>query len=175
MIVYTYVVKNTGNGTLSGSFMITDDKLGTFQCETATSLAPDASITCTQNYTIQQSDLDSGSVTNIAYATSGTTQSPPESETVTASQNPHLILAKTATPNFGGPAKVGDTISYELVTTNDGNLTLNNVSVGDARLGTLSCDKSAPVTLAPRRSLPAPVATPSPSPTSTLARWITLL
>jgi hypothetical protein len=57
VIVYTYTVKNTGNVTLSGPFNITDDKLGTFQCGTAMSLAPGASITCTKSYIIQASDV----------------------------------------------------------------------------------------------------------------------
>jgi hypothetical protein len=37
--------------------MITDDKLGSFACGTATSLAPGASVTCTKNYVIQSADL----------------------------------------------------------------------------------------------------------------------
>ena len=72
IIFYTYVAKNTGNVTLSGPFNITDDKVGTFQCGTATSLLPGASVTCTKNYTIQSGDLNAtntGSVTNHATAT----------------------------------------------------------------------------------------------------------
>jgi hypothetical protein len=53
------------------SFTVTDDKLGSFACGTATSLEPGASITCTRNYTIQASDLGnvvslpSGVIANI--------------------------------------------------------------------------------------------------------------
>jgi hypothetical protein len=74
VIVYTYVATNTGDVTLSGPFAVTDDKLGTFQCGTATSLAPNASVTCTKSYTIQASDLNAtnnASITNHATA-SGT-------------------------------------------------------------------------------------------------------
>ena len=63
VIVYTYVLKNTGNVTLTGPFTVTDDKLGTFTCGSATSLAPGASVTCTKSYTIQASDL--GNVTSL--------------------------------------------------------------------------------------------------------------
>ena len=68
VIVYTFVVKNTGNVTLSGPFNVTDDKLGTFQCGTATSLAPGASITCTKSYTIQASDIAAANVTSLPTA-----------------------------------------------------------------------------------------------------------
>ena len=70
VIVYTYVVQNTGNVTLSGPYTITDDKLGTIACG-AGSLAPNASITCTQSYTIVASDLNAAnnaSITNRATA-----------------------------------------------------------------------------------------------------------
>jgi uncharacterized repeat protein (TIGR01451 family) len=50
VITYTYTVKNTGNVTLTGPFNITDNKLGTFQCNTVTTLAPNATITCTKNF-----------------------------------------------------------------------------------------------------------------------------
>ncbi len=63
VIVYTYVIQNTGDVTLSGPFTITDDKLGSFQCGAATSLAPGTSLSCTRSYTIQASDL--GSAPNL--------------------------------------------------------------------------------------------------------------
>jgi hypothetical protein len=50
--------------------MIHDDRLGTFQCGTVTSLAPGASVTCTKSYTIQwPSDMNVQSITNRATAT----------------------------------------------------------------------------------------------------------
>jgi len=97
IIVYTYVVKNTGNVTLNGPFVITDDKLGTITCQsTATpTLAPNASITCTKSYTIQAGDLNatnSASITNHATATGkfGTT-------TVTSNQAQATIRQEAST------------------------------------------------------------------------------
>ena len=49
VIVYTYVVTNIGNTTLTGPFTLTDDKLGTFACGSATSYLPGASATCTMS------------------------------------------------------------------------------------------------------------------------------
>ena len=61
VVVYTYVVKNTGNVTLTGPFTVTDNKLGAFPCGTsATILLAGQSVTCTKNYVIQASDLGSG-------------------------------------------------------------------------------------------------------------------
>jgi len=64
IIVYTYIIKNIGGVTLTGPFMVTDDNfLSPFQCGTATTLAPGASVTCTINYTVQAGDL--GDVTSL--------------------------------------------------------------------------------------------------------------
>ena len=64
IIVYTYIIKNIGGVTLTGPFMVTDDNfLSPFQCGTATTLAPGASVTCTINYTVQAGDL--GNVTSL--------------------------------------------------------------------------------------------------------------
>ena len=85
MITYSYKLTNTGNVILFGPFSVTDDKLGTVVCPPApTSLAPTESVTCTQTYAIKQSDLDNGSITNSATATNGTTTSPPDTVTITA-------------------------------------------------------------------------------------------
>ena len=72
-IDYSYTLTNTGNVTLTGNgagglFTITDNKIGTFTCGSATSLAPNGvgTVTCTSSYTITQTDLDNGSVTNQA-------------------------------------------------------------------------------------------------------------
>jgi hypothetical protein len=57
VIVYTYIVKNTGNVALTGPFTVNDDKLGPISCGAAGELAPGATVTCTATYTIQASDL----------------------------------------------------------------------------------------------------------------------
>src|SRR5439155_585383 len=63
VITYTYTVTNSGNVTLAGPFSITDDKLGTIACGTA-SLAPGGTTTCTKTYTIVLADLNAGSIVN---------------------------------------------------------------------------------------------------------------
>jgi len=55
VIDYTYVLTNNGNVPLTGPFKVTDDKLGTFTCGSATTLAPGGSVSCTKSYTIKAS------------------------------------------------------------------------------------------------------------------------
>jgi hypothetical protein len=89
VITYTYVITNTGNVTLTGPFKVTDDKLGKFQCGTATSLASGASVTCTKTYKIQACNLGCvthpGSIVNHAKATNGSVYS--GQATATVNQN----------------------------------------------------------------------------------------
>ncbi len=80
-ISYEYLVTNTGNVTLYNITVI-DDKTTVTCPDTSIGLAPQAQITCSASYTITQADLAAGSVTNIAYATDGTTSSGEDSYTV---------------------------------------------------------------------------------------------
>ena len=122
--------------TFPGPFSISDDKLGTLSCP-AGSLAPDASVTCTASYTIKQGDLDASSITNKATASTtyggNEVKSNEATATVTATQTPAITLTKnTTTASFD---HVGQVINYTLVATNDGNVTLHDVSISDPQLG----------------------------------------
>ena len=79
-ITYTFTVTNVGNVTLH-AVSVTDPKAGATTCA-ATTLAPQASTTCTATatYTVTQADVDHGSVDNTATA-HGT---PPTGAAVTA-------------------------------------------------------------------------------------------
>ena len=130
--------------TLVAPFTVSDDKLTVSCPATPTSLAPLASITCTASYTIKQSDLDNGSITNHATGhavfAGNAVDSNPDMQTVTANQSPSLRLDKTATPHFdvvapNNTADVGDTIEYGFLITNTGNVTLSDVDLKDALVG----------------------------------------
>ncbi len=115
---------NSGNVTLQQAIVVSDNKT-TATCPSlpAGGLAPGAAVTCSATYTIQQSDLDTGSLTNVASATSGTTTSASDSVTIPASQNPALTLKKSASPLTYGV--VGQTITYDYELKNTGNVTLS--------------------------------------------------
>ena len=73
VITYTYTIRNSGNVTLSGPFMLSDDHIGSplgtaFTCGSGP-LAPNATTTCTASYSITAADMTVFSVTNTAVAT----------------------------------------------------------------------------------------------------------
>jgi uncharacterized repeat protein (TIGR01451 family) len=134
VINYTIVVQNTGNVTLS-NIVVTDPLTGL--STTIATLAPGASQTFNESYTITQADLDAGSVTNTASAdgedTNGDPVSDSDSATVTAVQDPELTVTKTADPLTY--AAVGDVINYTIVVQNTGNVTLSDIVVTDPLTG----------------------------------------
>ncbi len=150
VIVYSYLVTNTGNVTLSGPFTVSDNKIADVTCPATATLAPGISITCTASYTIKQTDLDAGSITNVASASNGTVTSPTDEATVTADQMPSLALDKSALPIAYD--SVGDVIVYSYLVTNNGNVTLSGpFTVSDNKIATVTCPATA--TLAPGASI----------------------
>ncbi len=143
-VEYTFVVTNTGNVTLS-NVEINDPLFGlTFGPVT---LAPNAFETFTYTYTVTQAAIDSGSVVNLATATALDTNGDPvgddDGETITAIQNPSILLEKSAFPATYTTA--GEEVEYTFVVTNTGNVTLSNVEVTDPLFGL----NFGPITLAP--------------------------
>ncbi|MDX9726876.1 MAG: hypothetical protein RBT38_10860, partial [Bacteroidales bacterium] len=128
VITYTYVVRNTGNLTLT-NVTVEDDNIdaGSLDPASVATLAPGAEATFTATRTITQTDLDEGSVVNVAYATDGTTDSPTDTETVTTDEMPALTIDKSA--DVSTYDAVDDVITYTYVVRNTGNLTLTNVTV----------------------------------------------
>ena len=163
-INYSYVVTNTGNVDLA-SVAVVDQTLGAVTCPTPASpgLAPGASVICTADtpYTVAQTDLDAGIVSDAATATGVDTDgdsslvSSPSTVVVPQSAAPAVSLDKTAavTPAADqGAAQVGDTIAYSYVVTNIGNVDLPSVAVDDPTVGAVSCPTPASPGLAPASS-----------------------
>jgi uncharacterized repeat protein (TIGR01451 family) len=168
ILAYSFTVENTGNVTLS-AISITDTKLNAISCP-ATSLLPATNMVCTANYTIQQADLDAGSVTNTAIvkATSpggvagavtdqSGTAANNDSPTVTAlAAAPALTVVKSlalSTPNptvskgvNSGITDVLDEMAYVFSVHNTGNVSLSSVGVSDPKISTVTCTAT---TLAP--------------------------
>ena len=88
--------------------------------------------------------------------------------TTPGTQNPHLAITKVATET--GFSKVGDVIHYTIVATNDGNMTLSNVTVTDPNVAGLTCTPANPVaTLAPGATINCTATHTITRPTSTRA------
>ncbi|RVT78391.1 DUF11 domain-containing protein [Flavobacterium sufflavum] len=166
-IDYTFVVKNTGNETLT-NVTVTDNNANVSGTPIA-SLAPGASdsTSYTATHIITQADIDAGVVYNLATVTAVT----PFGTTITATstdptpcgscpvnpgctdctatlvpQTDGIALVKTAV--VGGTGAKGDVITYTFSVTNTGNTTLTNIVVTDPMVG-LSITGNPIASLAP--------------------------
>jgi uncharacterized repeat protein (TIGR01451 family) len=152
VITYTIVATNTGN--VAQNLTVSDPNVSNLTCTptNGSSVAAGASMTCTATHTITQADLDAGSYLNTSCVdATGATQAC-DSETVTGQQNPHLAITKSASPTSYNA--VGQVITYTIVASNDGNVTLHNVTVSDPNVSGLTCSPATPVAnLAPGASI----------------------
>jgi gliding motility-associated-like protein/uncharacterized repeat protein (TIGR01451 family) len=154
-ITYTILVENTGNSILS-NVTVTDPLTGLNA--NIPSMAPGAgnAVIYTQTYTVLQSDVNTGSITNTATAIGycgDLLVTDTDDDLITAVQNPSLTLTKTSTtfPNTFDSA--GDVLTYNILVTNDGNVILTNIIVSDpiatvtgSQIGTLAPGESVTVT-----------------------------
>ena len=140
LLVYSYLVTNTGNVTLS-SIGVTDPMpgLSTISCPFTAleTLLPGGSETCTATYTITQANVDAGQITNTGTATGTPPSGPPvtdsSSVTLPLSQAPAIALSKSASITiFSAP---GILITYSYLVTNTGNQTLHSITVDDPQSG----------------------------------------
>ncbi|MEL6570057.1 MAG: Ig-like domain-containing protein [Pseudomonadota bacterium] len=143
-ITYSYLVRNTGNVTLT-NIALTDDHTSAAETTALTisnggtiaSLAPGATATLTATYVITQADIDAGDpLTNIVSAvgdgpsgTTAATDTDTESVAVTA-PDPAVELVKTVRNQTGNDP--GDTIVFEVEVANTGNVTLSNIVLTDS-------------------------------------------
>ena len=133
VVPYTFTVINTGNVTIS-AINIADTNTTVPQCP-LTTLAPGQGTNCTATHTATQGDIDQGQLVNTAAVSGspagGVTMTPATSNQVTtpAAQVPALTLVKSTTATTVPP--LGATIAYDLVVSNTGNVTLDNITVTD--------------------------------------------
>lgn len=156
VVTYTYTVTNTGNVNIK-NVTVTDGmtNLSAMSPTSVANLIPGASTTFTATYTVTQSDINNGSISNSARA-NGTTpggvavQSPIANYTFTITRTSTLTIDKTST--YTAPLKAGDTVTYGFRVTNTGNVTLTNVSVSDLLSGLSAISPASVGTLAPGAS-----------------------
>jgi uncharacterized repeat protein (TIGR01451 family) len=162
VIIFLYVVTNTGTAPLAGPVMI-DDLSKSATCPALNTvgnlnneLDRDETITCSAVYTITQADLAKSSITNGAVATVGGIKSNTDRLELThgvSQPASSLRLAKTASPQAYD--QVGQTITYTYVITNTGTTALGpaQFTVSDNKLSApLNCGP-ADIILPTNRSL----------------------
>lgn len=156
VVTYTITTQNTGNVTI-GNVVITDPlpRLSTLNCDKPgpVTLAPGETKECTATYTVDQTDLDRGTVLNTSTVTgtrpTGDAIRNTDGETVTAQTTTGLELTKTA--SAARVQNAGDTITYTFDIRNTGTISVNNVQLTDpmAGLGEFVCTPALGSTLAP--------------------------
>jgi uncharacterized repeat protein (TIGR01451 family) len=152
---FEFVVTNSGGQLITDQVVISDVSLDApASCPALGSgLGPGASITCTGVVTITQSDLDAGSLVNTATASAGTITSPSDTVTVTAIQQPAMLLTVSGALEVLAEFKDPANIEYDYVVTNAGNVTIADpISVIDDK-ATVTCDALPAGGLAPGASL----------------------
>ncbi|MEZ5093189.1 hypothetical protein [Nocardioides sp.] len=147
-IDYSFVVTNSGNVTLDP--VTVADSLVSVTCP-AGPLAPGDSVTCGPvSYTLTQVDVDSGHVANTATVTgtdpNGTDVDATDSTDTAIPAGPAISLVKTGRSNGNN---AGDSIDYEFLVTNTGNVTLTSIVIDDPMFTTVDCPVT---TLAPTES-----------------------
>ncbi|SIT18460.1 DUF7507 domain-containing protein, partial [Belliella pelovolcani] len=132
-VVYTLTVTNTGNTTLT-DVMLVDEMLEV--SENVGTLLPGQSVSRDYTYTVTQSDIDNGSIVNVASTTgedpNGDTPGDDDEVTVDVDQNSSIALTKSADKSQVTAA--GEEVVYTLTVTNTGNTTLTDVMIVDAML-----------------------------------------
>jgi len=141
-ITYTYTIVNNGNVTVA-NITLEDDKLGPIEPLDKTSLAPGDNVTVTATYTVAEEDLP-GSLVNTATVTGTDPDGNPVTASATATveltssppiEEPSIEVTKSADKTS---ATLGDNITYTYTITNTGNVTVDNITLTDDKLGTIT-------------------------------------
>jgi uncharacterized repeat protein (TIGR01451 family) len=143
VLEYTITATNTGNVTLTS--VVVSDAMLTPSSENCASVAPAGTCVLVGTYTVTQSDVDAGEISNTGLANSDETG--PEEDTVVTpiGQDPALSVLKEVT-DAPDPIVEGSVLEYTITATNSGNVTLNNVVVSDDLIdpSSTSCPTVAP-------------------------------
>ena len=133
---YTITVTNNGNVTVTGINLV--DNL-TGHSWTIDSLAPGQSANAVSDYyTITEADILAGRVVNTATATgtdpTGQTTKGDSPEVITTTQDVNPQLTVTKTSDVKAAAFLGQTVTYNVIVKNTGNVTISNVTVSDPKV-----------------------------------------
>ncbi len=158
-ISYTFTVTNEGNVSLTN--IVVDDPLlgGPIAGPDSGDTDGDGELDVTETwiytgtYMITQGDIDAGEVVNQATATgtapdqstvsdlSGSTTTTDDATVIDLCQNPAIAIVKTGVfndENQNDCSDVDETITFTFTVTNEGNVSLNNVTVTDPLIATIT-------------------------------------
>ena len=126
-ISYKITVENTGT-TVAKNVNVTDDLTGLN--ETVDELGAGEEKSFDTTYVVTDKDVHAGHIKNVATATSdGNDPVKDEVDTPVETAKPSLIVEKTSDKDH--PVKLNETIHYTVTVTNNGNVTIENVTVDD--------------------------------------------
>ena len=149
VVTYTVTIENTGNLTLTDVKLadhLDGAALAEGSSDTIASLAPGATFSANYIYTVKQSDVVTGQVTNTATATvtnpDSKTAIPDDADkTGTKTDDTEVTRPSLTIKKFdGGASQVaeGDKIAYSLTVTNNGNVDLTGIVITDEKTGFVS-------------------------------------
>ena len=142
-ITYKITAANTGNLTLT-NVVVTDELTGD-EWKVDSEMKPGDKVEFTAEYVVTETDIKEGKVLNVATAAaedkdpdSDPKEVKAQAEDPTEAQNPAVEIDKKMLEEIAaetGEAKakwiVGDTIKYEIIVKNTGNITLTDLTVDD--------------------------------------------
>ncbi|MCL2482151.1 MAG: hypothetical protein FWF43_01790, partial [Propionibacteriaceae bacterium] len=151
-VVYSFIVTNPGNETLTNVAVTDADFTGTgdplnVSCS-STTVSPGGSVSCSATYTVTQADVDQLTVVNTAVATAvgphgDNVSAPSNTVTLTTRPDPQIKLQKVGST----PYLVADQpVTYTYTVTNPGNETLYNVQVADDATSFTGSGQLSPLT-----------------------------
>ncbi|MFJ4225163.1 hypothetical protein ACIPYT_13100, partial [Microbacterium sp. NPDC089695] len=145
-VSYEFEVRNTGTLTLTSVALadplegLSEISYGAWPSVTGR-LLPGEAVTATATYTVTQSDIDAGSVRNVASASAlapggdAVTGDSPESVVPTIGAAPSIDVEKTQVLAAGATGRPGDLVDFAFTIENTGNVTLRGVTLTDAQAG----------------------------------------
>jgi uncharacterized repeat protein (TIGR01451 family) len=138
-INFNYLITNTSAGAISSpSYNINNPKITNTCSAAASPLSQGATTSCTGSYTITQSDLDTGSISDTGFATVSGYTSNSVNWTLLGNQAPSLLLTKTSSTPVA--PTLGQTVTYTYTLKNTGNVTLvSPFAVADNKVASVSC------------------------------------
>lgn len=138
LITYFYRVTNTGNVTLITT--AADPNAAPLVCPRPV-LPPGRSMTCRSYHVVTEADVDAGKIPNVGLATGkapdGTEVHADDPLVIPTVHAPAISIVKTA--SVDSFAAAGTSVNYYYLVTNNGNTTLDPVTVTDSRGLPLRC------------------------------------